>query len=114
MPDLLALMPFDVDPAPLAAWGGLVIVVFGIITGVVAGIAALWKWLAHPRIAAQISEATSGLQPRNGGQGWSDLHGKLDVVIERQGHIAERVDDVVANQRDLRNAFTDHLADHDK
>jgi len=46
------------------------------------------------RIKAAVTEATIQIQPeyRNGGATLRDLGDKLDVVIERQGHMADRLD----------------------
>jgi hypothetical protein len=57
-------------------------------------------------IRGEISKATKDLQPRNGGTGWSDVHVKLDTVIDRQ---AEVITDVTY----LRERLDRHVDSHD-
>jgi hypothetical protein len=80
----------------------------GIVLAVAGALAGVQKWNAkrvaevrtreradmERRIKAAVTEATMQIQPdyRNGGATLRDLGDKLDVVIERQGHIADRLD----------------------
>ena len=57
-------------------------------------------------IRGEIRTATKYLQPRNGGEGWSDVHDKVTTIVERQTDI---IDDV----RYLRTRIDRHIDDHD-
>ena len=57
-------------------------------------------------IRGEIHTATKYLQPRNGGEGWSDVHDKVTLIVERQTEI---VDDV----KYLRTRIDRHIDDHD-
>ena len=60
------------------------------------------------RIKAAVEHVAAKVQPKNGGQGWIDVHNKLDTVIVRQGEV---VDDV----RYLRGRLDHHIDnDHGK
>lgn len=68
-------------------------VVLALIGVIVAAVAAIWRWIAEPRISRQITDATKPIQPyANGGKSLPDLHTKVDVLIERQADIAKRLD----------------------
>ena len=82
----------DIDPAVV----GVTIAALGL-----AGGFALYI------IRGEIGRATKDIQPRNGGKGWSDVHYKLDTVIDRQ---ADVIDDV----KYLRARLDDHITDHNK
>ena len=58
------------------------------------------------RIKAAVEHVAAKVQPKNGGQGWIDVHNKLDTVIVRQGEV---VDDV----RYLRERIDHHIDNHD-
>jgi hypothetical protein len=91
----------------------------GIIVAISALTATFVKWNAkrvaefrtreraerEDRIKAAVDLVASKVQPKNGGQGWIDVHNKLDTVIVRQGEV---VDDV----RYLRKHLDDHIDWH--
>ena len=60
-------------------------------------------------IRGEISKATKYLQPRNGGEGWSDVHDKVTLIVERQGDMFERQGDIVDDVRYLRKRVDDHI-----
>ena len=103
---LAAVLAADVDPAPITAWLTLVGAVFVIVGGVVGGVAAIWKWVAHPRIATQIAEATRPIQPgANGGVSLPDVARSADLLVERQT-------DVIRDVRAIRERLDDHIDNH--
>lgn len=53
-------------------------------------------------IRGEIARASKDVQPRNGGNGWQDLHDKVTLLVDRQGDI---VDDV----RYLRVRLDTHI-----
>lgn len=57
------------------------------------------------RITAAVVAAAADSQPRNGGKGWMDLHGKVDALMERQT-------DVIRDVRGIRERLDDHIDSH--
>ena len=76
--------------------------VVGVILTGVAMLGALMLYV----IRGEITKATKYLQPRNGGEGWSDVHDKVTIIKDRQ---TELVDDV----KYLRTRIDRHIDDHD-
>jgi len=74
----------------------------GVILTGVAMLGALMLYI----IRGEIAKATRYLQPRNGGEGWSDVHDKVTTIVERQTDI---IDDV----RYLRTRIDQHIDGHD-
>lgn len=73
------------------------IAILGFVGIIVAAIAAVWRWIAEPRIAKQIAENTKTIQPdANGGKSLPDLHWKVDLLVSRQQDISDRLTDHIA------------------
>jgi len=75
----------------------------GVILTGVAMLGALMLYI----IRGEIAKATKYLQPRNGGEGWSDVHDKVTLIVERQGEI---VSDVAY----IRQRLDTHIDTHHK
>jgi hypothetical protein len=88
---------FDVTDAAIIV--GFVLTVWGAVWGAVAwnsrrvaATRAQERADTEARITAAVTRLSDKVQPQNGGSGWRDVHHKLDTVIERQAHIADRLD----------------------
>jgi hypothetical protein len=64
-------------------------------------------------IRGEIRTATKYLQPRNGGEGWSDVHDKVTLIVNRQSDMFERQGDLVDDVKYLRARIDRHIDDHD-
>jgi len=58
------ILAADIDPSPITAWLTLVLVGFGIIGGVTAAIALLWRTVALPQIEARFAAKLDDIDER--------------------------------------------------
>ena len=60
-------------------------------------------------IRGEIAKATKYLQPRNGGEGWSDVHDKVTLIVNRQSDMFDRQADIVDDVKYLRTRVDEHI-----
>jgi len=80
------ILATDIDPSPITAWLTLVLVGFGIIGGVTAAIALLWRTVALPQIEtrvtlkiAEIDERIDAVEQANSAS-IARVHDRIDKV----------------------------------
>ena len=83
------ILATDIDPSPITAWLTLVLVGFGIIGGVTAAIALLWRMVALPQIEtrvtlklAEVDERIEAVEQANSAS-IARVHDRIDKVHMR-------------------------------
>lgn len=83
-----ALMAAMLDPAGNGFDIADLVTIFVIIASIVGAIAALWRWIAKPQIAAQITEATKPIQSSTNGD---SINARVNLLLEQQGDLRKAV-----------------------
>ena len=86
-----------------------IVTVFVVIASIVGAIAALWRWIAKPQIAAQITEATKPIQSSTNGD---SINARVNLIIERQGEIVDDIKAVRENVQKVHGRVTSHMQWH--
>lgn len=69
-----------IDPEPITAWAVLALTGMGIVTGVVAAIAALWRWVALPQIEHLVDARVSEVEQTTSAQ-VRRIHARIDNLL---------------------------------
>lgn len=85
------------------------VTVFVIIASIVGAIAALWRWIAKPQIAAQITEATKPIQSSTNGD---SINARVNLIIERQDEIVDDIRAVREDVQEVRGRVASHMQWH--
>lgn len=87
----------DFDPTPWTNWLALFLALAAVITLFARWIAKgarkreIAAAKAREEMVALIRDVASQVQPRNGGTGWTDLHKKVDVLVNWQSQVVTDV-----------------------
>ena len=82
----MSILAAGIDPAPITAWLTLILVGFGIIAGVTAAIALLWRMVALPQLRGIVNDKIAEIDERLDASdvahsvGIARVHDRIDKV----------------------------------